>query len=132
MENQPDNNPQDQNQQQPTPSAQPEVQPQPATPVQSTNVEIPRYPILQSMVGVLRILALIFLVIATIMAMLQFFNEAPFILQLGNFVLFMMLGFFQALMCWTISEGIKALIDIEKQTRTPEMNQEFHKTISVS
>lgn len=127
-------NPETTNTATPAQNSQPtQPQPAPAKNVESMDVELPRYPMLQGMVGALRILAILFLLLAAIFALLSFFDpNATFIEQIGRFMLFVLIGLFQGVMCFTLAEGLKALVDIEKQTRTPEMESELHKTVSVS
>lgn len=91
----------------------------PTTP--TTEVKV-RYPFLITMVLALRVLAVVFLVIAIFMAFLQLFAGMAFLPTLGNMALWLLIGVFEAVICYTLAEFAKVLMDIEVQTRSAELD----------
>lgn len=119
----------------PTPEQAP-VTPAPA-PVQSApapTTEVPkqpessqpailiRYPNLLVLLLVLRMLAIIFVILGVVIGFLQFFHDTTFLVKIGYFFLYIMLGTFSGVVCWTLSEAIQVWLDTEAQTRPKEID----------
>ncbi len=81
-----------------------------------------RYPNLVMMILVLRMLAIVFLILGLVIAFAQFFHDTTFLAKIGYFFLYLMLGFFQGIMCWVFSEAIQVWVDTESQTRPADVD----------
>lgn len=101
----------------PTPAPAPAPQAEPTQPT-----ILLRYPNLMMMILVLRMLALVFLLLGLIIAFAQFFHDTTFLAKIGYFCLYLMLGMFQGIMCWTFSEAIQVWVDTESQTRPADVD----------
>jgi len=91
---------------------------QSATLITSTQSTIlVRYPNLLILILALRVLSVVFLILGLVIGLAQFFHDTTFLVKVGYFFLYVMLGCFQGVMCWTMSEAIQVWMDTEAQTR---------------